>query len=331
MSSAFRSRAGFTLVELLVVIAIIGVLVALLLPAVQAARESGRRLQCSSHLRQLSQACHNFHDSHQSLPPVDMMDNWATWAVFVLPFIEQSAVFEQWDIKKRYYVQPATAGGKIALLLCPSRPKGRRDRQGQSRAWGTNYTGPGGYADYAACQGTTDHTDPAPDNQFNGAFRRVWETQQTCNGVPTPTGRWGNACQVAAMDTLDTWNYMSNFKEFTDGLSNVLMLGEMHFPHKTQTLGPVWNGDFQSQYRRFAGHKGTQDPVTKLWTVEYRIVADPDYANPVDWNLRFGSAHRGLCQFSLCDGSVRAISNNVDFETYHRLSIRTDGEIVGDF
>src|SRR5262245_32931862 len=88
--------AGFTLVELLVVIAIIGVLVALLLPAVQAAREAARRMSCGNNLKQMGLASQNFHDVHLSLPPIDMGDCWATWAVFLMPHMEQQNYFQNW-------------------------------------------------------------------------------------------------------------------------------------------------------------------------------------------------------------------------------------------
>ena len=80
---------GFTLVELLVVIAIIGILVALLLPAVQAAREAARRIQCTNHLKQIGLAIHNFHDAHKKLPPSRMPCNHGTWASEIWPYLEQ--------------------------------------------------------------------------------------------------------------------------------------------------------------------------------------------------------------------------------------------------
>ncbi|MBI2477956.1 MAG: DUF1559 domain-containing protein, partial [Planctomycetia bacterium] len=83
-----RMRRGFTLVELLVVIAIIGILVALLLPAVQAAREAARRMQCSNNLKQLTLAMHNYHDTYKSFPPAGITHNQLSWHVFILPFIE---------------------------------------------------------------------------------------------------------------------------------------------------------------------------------------------------------------------------------------------------
>src|SRR5438874_12503453 len=108
-SSHRFTRSAFTLVELLVVIAIIGVLVALLLPAVQMARESARRTQCGNHLKQLGLASQNFNDARGWLPPArvsnDSTDanlNWLTWAVLLMPYVEQQNLYSQWDITKAY-------------------------------------------------------------------------------------------------------------------------------------------------------------------------------------------------------------------------------------
>jgi len=104
-----RVRRGFTLVELLVVIAIIGVLVALLLPAVQSARESARRIQCSNNLRQMGLAVHSFDDANKVLVP-SRMENYGgvTWVVFILPYIEQGNFATKWDLNRWYYDQGAS-------------------------------------------------------------------------------------------------------------------------------------------------------------------------------------------------------------------------------
>ena len=101
-----QSRPAFTLVELLVVIAIIGILIALLLPAVQAAREAARRSQCANNLRQIGIAVQAYHDTRKALPP-SRMENYGgvTWAVFILPFLEQDPFYERWDINRWYYDQ----------------------------------------------------------------------------------------------------------------------------------------------------------------------------------------------------------------------------------
>src|SRR6186713_297456 len=95
-SSCQQRRVGFTLVELLVVIAIIGVLVALLLPAVQMAREAARRSSCQNNLRQIGIATHNFHDVQNQLPPVRVSNNHATWFVLIMPYMEQGNIAQLW-------------------------------------------------------------------------------------------------------------------------------------------------------------------------------------------------------------------------------------------
>ncbi len=107
-----QSRRAFTLVELLVVIAIIGVLVGLLLPAVQVARESARRMQCANNLRQLGLAAQTFSDTYQHVPPAfigdnsDKLNSWATWGALVLPYLEQGNQFKEWDIHYQVASQP---------------------------------------------------------------------------------------------------------------------------------------------------------------------------------------------------------------------------------
>src|SRR6185436_6118998 len=122
---------------------------------------------------------------------------------------------------------------------CPSRTAGKRTTAGQPRSFtgsGSRTTGPGGYTDFGACQGTTDHTVPAvsfsPDH-FNGAFGRVWETNVTCNGASSTTGRWANPCQQTADDTLDVWQYRFGLNVITDGTANTFLVGEKHIPVKT--------------------------------------------------------------------------------------------------
>lgn len=152
-----RRAIGFTLVELLVVIAIIGVLIALLLPAVQAAREAARRMNCSSNLKQLALACHNYHDTYQALPhgtggpygPTTTEPIRWSGLVSILPFIEQTAAYNRYtseDIGTPWlaYVIPAAAGAEnnpkaaiIATYLCPSDGSGMRKQV--DRCAGTNY------------------------------------------------------------------------------------------------------------------------------------------------------------------------------------------------
>lgn len=145
------SRLGFTLVELLVVIAIIGILVALLLPAIQAAREAARRTQCANNLKQIGIALHNYHDTYRVFPSEKTMSNrpsdgllrcedpgpsWdvepGNWEIFLLPFIEQSAAYDQLDWGRPYNQAPNTAvfQGDYPGYLCPSNPKHQKGIHG---------------------------------------------------------------------------------------------------------------------------------------------------------------------------------------------------------
>ena len=126
-------RRGFTIVELLVVIAIIGILIALLLPAVQAAREAARRSQCSSHLKQIGLALHNYHDSHKSFPPflinragspsrIADVDKGANWLVFLLPYVEQQPLYDQWDFHIPANQNPGRSV-ELSIYKCASDPQ----------------------------------------------------------------------------------------------------------------------------------------------------------------------------------------------------------------
>lgn len=115
-------RAGFTMVELLVCIGIVSLLIGLIMPAVQRAREAANRSSCSNNLKQITLAFHQYHDSYGTLPPSRLDQGYATWAVLILPFIEQQNAYDAWNLNDLYYDQNDAARlAPIPTYLCPTR------------------------------------------------------------------------------------------------------------------------------------------------------------------------------------------------------------------
>ena len=324
-----RLRYAFTLVELLVVIAIIGVLVSLLLPAVQAAREAARRMQCSNHLKQIALASHNFEDTYKGLPPLRIGDNYPTWAAMILPYAEQSNTLALWDIRKRYFQQtPQALRQNIPFYFCPSRrgpPKGIFST-GDKRTSQTAFPDtPGGLSDYAAACGTyyTSYDGAIVECLRSGgitAFKnaKTGATEQDTGPSSTP-------------DTIVAyWKPRVRLAEISDGTSNTVMFGEKHI-RLTSLSGKnedrsVFNGDWETgPVSRMLGYAKDANG-NKVAGLEYPIAKNPrDGYKPSEC---FGSYHPGVCQFAFVDGSVRSLAINTDLETLYRVANRMDGETV---
>jgi prepilin-type N-terminal cleavage/methylation domain-containing protein len=287
-----RRMRGFTLVELLVVIAIIGVLVALLLPAVQQARESSRRTQCANNLKQMGLAIHSFHDAYNQVP-YSRLDTYETWAVLLLPYIEQPALFSQWVMTKQYYDQvPEVRETTLKVYVCPTRrspPK--KSLAGDVHQDGTRPHIPGGVGDYSGCAGTPTGTN---DYYEGGTFSGVFYTQlNAANGV-----FWYKGPQ------------RMRFSAVTDGISNTLFIGEKHVTVKGLNMeGSIYNGDFSASFKK----AGIGAPLAR---------------NPNGSGSNFGSWHPGVCQFVLGDGSVRPLRNEIDLTVLGYMAHRFDGNPI---
>lgn len=316
LSRVRRSRA-FTLVELLVVIAIIGVLVALLLPAVQMARESARRTQCSNHLKQLGLAAQNFTDARGWLPPTRVSNdgtnasmNWLTWAVILLPYVEQQNYFTQWDMTKAYEQHNAQITRQaVNVYFCPSRRK--------PTAAYSNDNPSGGLSDFAACGGR------GPNDGVNASG----ELNQYAHGAMV-CARWSMQTNPLRVEK---WQGLIRLANITDGTSHSMLFGEKNV-RRTTKWGTaedrnVYGFTNANNVRRFAGLD------RKDLTSNYKLDAftATEVIQAID-NRAFGSLHPGSVQFVFCDGSVHSLSRNTPIVTLGQLAEIDDGDtITGDY
>lgn len=298
------SRSGFTLVELLVVIAIIGILVALLLPAVQAAREAARRAQCTNNLKQIGLALHNYHDKRRTLPPGSfygpLIDpDRGSILVHILPEMEQQPLYDKIDFT--IDVDNQSIGGKplshfsIPGYVCPSNPDG-------------GFRNSTAVHSYAANQGPTQQID---NPNCSCAESSAW------NGYGLAP--YGNAQNFAGPFTRLAKSI--RFAEVTDGLSNTIFFGEV----MSQCSAHVRVG--WSHSNNGNGLIGTLIPINYNSCDDTNSNGCRRYCN---WNteLGFRSKHPGGALFLLGDGSVRFFPQTIDHWTYNYLGARNDGKAV---
>ncbi len=287
-----RSRSGFTLVELLVVIAIIGVLIALLLPAVQQAREASRRNSCSNKLKQLGLALHNYHDTYQSFPFGSLhfttQSNPVGWHYAILPFIEQNALYEQGDPSVAYNsgVNASMRSLRMDAYLCPSSGSKSEKADDDSSFYTTHYYG---------IMGPTG-TNP----------------QSNTNYKENTSGSHGGFSQ----EGIFYFNERRTFADLLDGTSNTFMLGEISWAPRNgnSTRYRPWNRG--GQLNSFmAPCKNVANPINSDYTALFN-------------DMSYGSNHPGGCQFAMGDASVHYVPEVIDYNAYLATASTSGSETI---
>ncbi len=327
-----KKRGAFTLVELLVVIAIIGVLVGLLLPAVQSAREAARRMQCSNNLKQMSLAAHNYVDTHKSLPVGEYSCCWGTWILQLLPFAEQNNLFAMYQYNGMMVDNAAVAGGgtrygntvnlpvtrtQVPMYTCPS----------DSVSGSPNLR-----------SGITFHNYVA--NHGNTSLSRISPLGTTSTGAPNIYGGAPFSfvgLSQAGNPASGTKPMNIKFGEITDGLSNTLMFSETVQGKSNDLRGfSWWNGG--AHFSTFLAPNSRSPDILENIAYCFGIPGAAGY-NPLNppcaapttalpSTIAARSRHVGGVQSSMCDGSVQFISNSINLDTWRALSTAYGGETV---
>jgi type II secretory pathway pseudopilin PulG len=314
----------------LVVIAIIGVLVALLLPAIQAAREAARRSQCLNNLKQIGLAIQLYHDGTKTLPPSRLPCWHGTWASEIWPYLEEGTIAQQWDPVMGYYEQPLqNLTAQVPVYLCPTRRNPPQlSVSGDTR--GSTPHRPGALGDYAVSIGD--------GNKYQGDRGFAGEADDESSTAPgaDPRAIYNGAFLAGVGDCIGfdpkrrvvgRIKSQTSFRKIVDGLSKTIFVGEKHLPdsedgnscfgRKDCQDNSIYNGDYHRTIARYGSvdaliAKSPTDPVQ-----------DAHRAN-------FGSWHSGICNFTFGDGSVRSISNTIDGKILGYLCNIRDGQVVDD-
>lgn len=310
MQGMHAKSRGFTLVELLVVIAIIGILVALLLPAVQAARESARRTQCTNQTKQIGLALQMHHDQKGVLPSGrnETRQFGQSWAFQLLPMMEQQQMFDSLVKGERMdsELNAAAMRTPVDTFVCPSRRRPEADRDFDNDDQPTQMPAAGALGDYAA----------------NAGHRQLIGMAVTSTDSRPATER------IVAEISGPIYTYSKiKFRRVIDGLSNTLAIGERHIPEVTDEEPAVGVHYWQGDTAFFAA----DNPDTILAVPPHGLRAEGQEAKPEEGQKpreSFGGPHPGVTLFAFLDGHVDPLQNDTDLVTLARLSAIGDGEVI---
>lgn len=309
-----NARPAFTLVELLVVIAIIGVLVALLLPAVQAAREAARRMQCGNNQKQLALAMHNYHDTYGSLPWACSQGFGFTYHAHVFPYMEQSPLYSIIQFQDSGSGSDSTPNSSFSILAktvikglkCPSEKTGN--------TWSPAINGLSGRAvgNYVGCVGGD-------------------VTKDTPQAAGTLDVRSGNGTMLV-FHVASTVNRTEpiRFKQITDGLSNTLLGGESPF----SVVAPcticdrMYGYSYDADAANAASGSGDFSEVVCSTFYPMNRSMKSGSVSGDERELSFGSYHPGGCMMQLSDGSIRFVSESIDLNIWKAAGSRDGGEAL---
>ena len=343
-----RQRRGFTLVELLVVIAIIGVLVALLLPAVQAAREAARRMSCTNNVKQICLGVHNFENTHGTVPPSVAFTpgggfgmGWG-WLTYMLPYVEQKPLYDSIDHKVSVCCrsQKAVHDANIPGFTCPSDPMRDffLDRQISNtnctdgsgslaitagvnafRARPTNYLG--SFGDGFMVGDTSGYSVGSTGKGFGcgGCSEASGSTVAGAN-CPEPSSGFGGGRNHRGI-----WDYQNTdkpirFANITDGTSNTIMIG-----HNSSVAG----GTDMVWFTNTGNVNGTSLPINYnvRLSMEQKSFYCPGCTAGRPWRGRgFQSHHPTGSVFGFADGSVTFLNESINQRAYNALGSRAGGE-----
>jgi prepilin-type N-terminal cleavage/methylation domain-containing protein/prepilin-type processing-associated H-X9-DG protein len=303
-----RSRIaprGFTLVELLVVIAIIGALVALLLPAIQAAREASRRTACTNNLKQIGTAVQTHHDVKKHYPSGrDRFDQYGvSWAYQLLPHLELDNVFKSFNKTARVDAPQNAAAMRtpIETYACPSRRSAAADRDFDNDDQAPQVRGVAALGDYAACAGI---------DYMNGVL----------NTTMGDNGRRADS-RPELHESGAIFSFSKTQEKFvTDGLSNTIAIGEKHKPQEALMTNPDMLHYEQGDTAILAGDA----PHTIFAGTGEGIAAGPADKS----RTKFGSEHNGVAHFQFLDGHVTGIKNDVDYKVLNMVGAIGDDGVI---